>query len=121
MENERIESDELAYRYPQFNLDEATVGHWVPSTGVLKCREGCLAVAEAFKATGGQLTIARGTPNQRAGGQLQSILLSTGETVSAQSFVFACGPWHVKMFPEILGNKTQTKPTSDLFYGHTNG
>ncbi len=117
VENERVEYDELAYRYPQFNLDEATVGHWVPSTGVLKCREGCLAVAEAFKGAGGQLTIARGTPNQRASGQLQSILLSTGETVSAQSFVFACGPWHVKMFPEILGNKLKLNRRVIFFMG----
>jgi len=117
VENERVERSELEYRYPQFNLDGVTVGHWVPSTGVLKCREGCLAVADAFREQGGQFTLARATPERRVGGKLQAVTLSTGETVAAQAFVFACGPWHVKMFPEILGNRLRLNRRAIFFMG----
>ena len=117
VENERVERAELEYRYPQFNLDGVSVGHWVPSTGVLKCREGCLAVADAFERRGGRFTMALASPNQRAGGRLRTLTLSTGETVSAQSFVFACGPWHVKMFPEVLGPKLRLNRRAIFFVG----
>ncbi len=117
VENERLERAELEYRYPQFNLDGVTVGHWVPSTGVLKCREGCLAVARAFERQGGRFTMARAVPGRRAGGRLQAVTLSTGQTVSAQSFVFACGPWHPKMFPEVLGNKLRLIRRAIFFMG----
>ena len=117
VENERLERDELEYRYPQFNLDGVTVGHWVPSAGVLKCREGCLAVARTFERRGGRLTMARAVPGRRAGGRLQAVTLSTGQTVSAQSFVFACGPWHPKMFPEVLGNKLRLNRRAIFFMG----
>lgn len=117
VENERVERDELEYRYPQFNLDGVTVGHSVPSTGVLKCREGCVAVADAFERGGGRFTLARAVPGARTGGRLQTVTLSTGETVAAQNFVFACGPWHVKMFPEILGNKLRLNRRAIFFMG----
>ena len=117
VENERLERDELEYRYPQFNLDGVTVGHWVPSAGVLKCREGCLAVARTFERRGGRFTMARAVPGRRTGGRLQSVTLSTGQTVSAQSFVFACGPWHPKMFPEVLGNKLRLNRRAIFFMG----
>ena len=117
VENERVDLDDLRYRYPQFNLEGVTVGHWVPSTGVLKCREGCLAVARAFERLGGRFTMARALPARRRGGRLQTLTLSTGDTVSAQSFVFACGPWHAKMFPEILGNKLRLNRRAIFFMG----
>ena len=117
VENERLERDELEYRYPQFNLDGVAVGHFVPSTGVLKCREGCLAVARAFEREGGRFTMARAVPGRRAGGRLQDLTLSSGETISAQSFVFACGPWHPKMFPEILGPKLRLNRRAIFFMG----
>ena len=30
--------------------------------------------------------------------------------ISAHRFVFACGPWHPKMFPEVLGDKLRLIP-----------
>ncbi len=115
--NEVIPPDELARRYPQFHHDGAEYGFYTPSTGVLLCREACLAVAADFERKGGELITAKAMPGRRAGGRLQEVTLSNGRTVSAQSFVFACGPWHPKMFPEILGNKLRLNRRTLFFMG----
>jgi glycine/D-amino acid oxidase-like deaminating enzyme len=117
VENEIIPRDELSHRYPQFNHEGAEYGFYTPSTGVLLCRVACLAVADAFQRKGGQFIMAKALPGRRAGGRLQEITLSNGGTVSAQSFVFACGPWHPKMFPEILGNKLRLNRRTIFFMG----
>ena len=117
LENEIIDRDELLRRFPQFNLEGVELGFYVPSTGIVKCRESCLAVAEALKNKGGQLTLAKADPGRRAGGRLQEVTLSTERTIAAQSFVFACGPWHPKMFPEILGDKLRLNRRVLFFMG----
>ena len=115
--NEVLQRDEIRRRYPQFDLDGVDVGHYVPSTGVLKCREGCLAVARAFERAGGTFLLARAMPGRRAGGRLQEVTLSTGRTVSARQFVFACGPWHPTLFPEVLGRRLRLNRRTIFFIG----
>jgi glycine/D-amino acid oxidase-like deaminating enzyme len=117
VENEVVPRNELARRYPQFDPGDAEYGFRVPSTGVLLCRESCLAVAEAFEKKGGRFLEARAVPGPRAGGRLQEVTLSSGRTISAQSFVFACGPWHPKMFPELLGKKMRLNRRTIFFFG----
>ena len=63
------------------------------TASVLKAREGCVAVAQAFEKKGGRFLIAKVELGRRAGAALQDVALSTGQRVAAQTFVFACGPW----------------------------
>lgn len=117
VDNEVIERAELVKRFPQFNYDGVALGFYVPSTGILKCREGCLAVAEAFQSKGGRFVMAKAEMGQRSGGKLREVTLSTGERLAAQSFVFACGPWHPKLFPEVLGDKLRLNRRVLFFMG----
>jgi sarcosine oxidase len=117
VENEILPQNELSRRYPQFDPGDAEYGFFLPSTGVLLCRGSCLAVADAFQRKGGNFILAKALPGRRAGGRLQDVTLSNGVTVSAQSFVFACGPWHPKMFPEILGKKLRLNRRTIFFMG----
>ena len=117
VENEVLQRDEIVRRYPQFNLDGLEVGFSLPSTGVLKARRGCMAVAEAFGAKGGSLIRARAQPGRRSGSALQEVTLSTGETLSAQAFVFACGPWHAKMFPDVFEGRLRLARRVAFFFG----
>src|SRR3954471_12325616 len=94
--------DDLVRRYPQMNARDIQVAMSTPSTGVLKAREGCVAVAQAFEKKGGRLVTAKVELGTRAGGALQDVALSTGQRVSAQTFVFACGPWLPKVFPAVM-------------------
>jgi glycine/D-amino acid oxidase-like deaminating enzyme len=108
---------DLGRRYPQVNLEGINLGIYTPGTGVLKAREGCQAVADTFQKKGGHFAIARASLGRRAGGKLQDVSLSNGQTVAAQTFVFAAGPWLPKVFPDVMANKLRTPRMLELFYG----
>ena len=112
-----VKIDDLARQYPQMNMNNVGVAMSTPSTGVLKAREGCVAVAQAFEKKGGRFVIAKAELGTRAGGALQDIALSTGQRVAAQTFVFACGPWLPKVFPSVMKNKLATPRRVVFFYG----
>lgn len=114
---EELTPDEVVRRYPQVNASGIAFAVFTPSTGVLRARDGCLAVARDFEKKGGRLLTARAELGRRAGGKLQDVVLTGGERVSAQTFVFACGPWLPKVFPEIMRNKLRTPRRVVFFYG----
>ena len=117
VENRVIPHDELTRRFPQVNVDGIDFGFFVPSTGVLKAREGCVAVAQAFQQKGGQFIVAKAVPGRDSGGRLHEVTLSTGQTVSAHTFVFACGPWLAKVFPAVMKKKLVTPRRTEFFIG----
>ena len=82
-----------------------------------KAREGCVAVAQAFEQKGGRFLIAKADLGQRTGGTLRDIALSTGQSIAAQTFVFACGPWLPKVFPAVMKKKLTTPRRVVFFYG----
>lgn len=112
-----VAPDDLVRRYPQMNLRSISVAMYTPSTGVLKAREGCVAVAQAFEKKGGRFLTAKVELGGRTGGSLQDVVLSTGQRVGAQTFVFACGPWLPKVFPSVMTGKLRTPRRAVFFYG----
>jgi sarcosine oxidase len=114
---EIVKHDDLARQYPQMNTQTMDFAMYTPSTGVLKAREGCVAVAQAFEKKGGRFLIAKVEPGRRSGRTLQDVALSTGQRVAAQTFVFACGPWLPKVFPAVMKNKLATPRRVVFFYG----
>ena len=113
--NEVLSHDELVRRYPQMNPEGVGVALLEPTTGVLKAREGCIAVAEAFQKQGGRFRIAQARPGKRAGGRLVDVALSDGSSLSGSIFVFACGPWLAKVFPDLMKKKLFI-PRRDVFF-----
>jgi monomeric sarcosine oxidase len=112
---EVLQQDDLARRYPQINVDGIGCALLEPTAGVLKARQACQAVADAFVRTGGRLRVAHAALGRRSGRRLLDLRLSTGEPVAAQSFVFACGPWLAKVFREVLHDKLFV-PRRDVFF-----
>jgi sarcosine oxidase len=108
---------DVVRRFPQVNAEGINLGVYTPGTGVLKAREGCQAVADAFQRNGGRFTIARASLGRQAGGKLHDVALSNGQTIAAQSFVFAVGPWLPKVFPDVMANRLKTPRHVELFYG----
>jgi len=112
-----VKHDDLVRNYPQMNMLSVDFGMYTPSTGVLKAREGCVAVAQAFERKGGTVLTAKVDLGTRSGGALQDVALSTGRRVAAQTYVFACGPWLPKVFPAVMKNKLATPRRVVFFYG----
>ncbi|UWX04037.1 FAD-dependent oxidoreductase [Pseudoxanthomonas sp. NC8] len=112
---EVLDLDEVRRRFPQIATHDAAFGFYTPTTGVLKAREGCVAVADAFARQGGTVLDARVEPGRRRGRTLLELKRADGGTVQASQFVFALGPWLPKVFPALLGRKIQS-PRRAVFF-----
>jgi sarcosine oxidase len=117
VETQILTHADVVRRFPQVNAEGINLGVYTPGTGVLKAREGCQAVADAFQKAGGRFAIARASLGRQAGGTLQDVTLSNGQTVAAQSFVFAVGPWLPKVFPDLMASKMRSPRMLELFFG----
>ncbi|HXV60404.1 MAG TPA: FAD-dependent oxidoreductase [Vicinamibacteria bacterium] len=115
---EVISYDDLMRRWPQAPPpSEEFFGFYHPWGGVLSPRDANLAVATSFRKKGGSLLIDKASPGARAGGKLQSVTLTSGATVSADTFVFALGAWMPKVFPEVMKNKLSVRKAAYYMYG----
>ena len=103
---EVVKHDDLARRFPQVATEtNEFFGFHTPMGGVLKAHDACVAVARSFEKKGGRFIVGKAELGPRAGGKLQTLTLSSGETVSAGTFVFAAGPWLLTLFPDVMKNK----------------
>jgi len=51
------------------------------------------------------------------GRALESIKLTDGTELESDQFVFACGPWLGKIFPDVLGGRIQPTKQQVFFLG----
>ena len=114
---------EAAKQYPYFNLEDINQIVLEQNAGYLLARMGCHVVKERFVKEKGNYKLAQATPLLAPTGsffneKLQGIKLSDGSTLHADQYVFACGPWLGKMFPEEIG--ALVRPTKqEVFYFST--
>lgn len=95
---------ELEKRFPQIAPGPIDWAMLEPESGALQARRGVQIVArEAERAGAVRIDAAVAAPEGR--GRLEIVRLSTGERLAARRFVFACGPWLGKLFPELLGER----------------
>lgn len=99
---ERLDRDAIAARWPQIALEGIEQASYEPQSGYLLARRACHAVTQAFRRSGGRVIRARARPGSARAGVLRSVELDNGNTVSADAFVFACGPWLPALFPDLL-------------------
>lgn len=104
MEYEYLSKADIQKRFPVINAHDLHHAWLDPFGGYLKARESCQAVAEAFVHEGGELIQAHVKPGQIANGTMAALELSTGQRLQADGYLFACGSWMGKVFPELLGN-----------------
>ena len=50
-------------------------------------------------------------------GSLDDLITENGRRISAEAFVFACGPWLPKLFPDLLGDKIQPSRQEVYYFG----
>lgn len=112
--------DDLRRRYPQINFDDVDLAfvETPVSSAVLKARESVIAVADRFAAKGGTVRVAQARPGAASGRTLTDLDLGMNGRLSAAIYVFACGPWLPKLFPQILGRKISS-PRRELYYWGT--
>jgi sarcosine oxidase len=101
---------ELHARFPQFAFSSERIGIFEPQGGALYARRAVRAVVEEAIRNGvDYFRDAAGPPD---GAEVRT---KSGQVVRAGVFVYACGPWLPKVFPEILEGRI--RPTrQEVFY-----
>jgi glycine/D-amino acid oxidase-like deaminating enzyme len=108
---------EMKRRWPQINFDGVRWGIFEPECGYLDARASCQAVVEAFVAADGQYRQAAVTADGLEDPPLRSLRLSDGSRIKADKYIFACGPWLGKLFPQTLGKIIQPTKQDIFFFG----
>ncbi len=113
---EKLSRQELAHRWPQIAFGPVTWALYEPDSGALLARRAVQAVTHDALSSGVQYqTAAVASPD--GSGRIDSITTRSGDTISADCFVFACGPWLPKIFPELLQDRIQATRQEVFFFG----
>ncbi len=96
---------DLTSRFPQINFENVAHGVLEPESGVLLARRAVACTVADAVARGLEFRNAQINPPRGGKGALASISTSSGESLRAGQFVFACGSWLGKLFPSLLGNR----------------
>ena len=110
---ERLTHDELSERYPQLNFDGVDWAILEADAGVLMARRAVQAVATAARANGVDYR------DEAIAGPVESrtVRTTSGTEITAQHFVFACGPWLPKLFPDLLRDRIHVTRQEVFFVG----
>lgn len=108
---EKLSTADCAKRWPQMNFDGVSWSVYEPDSGFLAARRGCEAVLEAFLRAGGQYRQAQARPGRITAERMDGIIVGQDETLRADSYVFALGPWLGKVFaflaPSIIPTRQE--------------
>ena len=117
---EKLAVTEVARRYPQFNLGGISWAMIEPNSGVLMARRAVHAVVSRAIDEGVEyLQEHVETPSGQ--GRLNSITTSNNRRISAGEFVFACGPWLPKIFPDVLTGRINPTRQEVFYFGAAPG
>jgi len=114
---ERLDQNELVRRFPQLELGPTTWGILEPDAGLLLARRAVQAVAAHAQMNGVEYVQEAIAPPQSTGGKLGSIRTISGKEIVAGQFVFACGPWLPKLFPDLLDELIHVTKQEVIFFG----
>src|SRR5262249_8429488 len=95
---ERLSTADCAKRWPQMNFAGVSWSVYEPDSGFLAARRGCEAVVEAFLRAGGQYRQAQARIGRITAKRMDGIIVGQEETLRADAYVLALGPWLGKVF-----------------------
>jgi glycine/D-amino acid oxidase-like deaminating enzyme len=115
--HEWLDPDELSRRWPQIAGGDLAGALWEPEAGALMARLACRAAASAFVRAGGRYGVAGVRPGRVDGRRLLDAVDESGRRHSAGSFVFACGPWLPRLFPEACAGLIRVTKQDVVYIG----
>ena len=105
----------ISRRWPQIRTDDLAWVYFDPQSGFLRARAGCEAVRDAVVAEGGRFVQQQVILPERPDGELSHVLTSGGTKLKADRFLFAGGPWLLRLFPELTRNMKVTRQIEFFF------
>lgn len=101
---ETLDRRTLEQRFPQMAWSGVEIALYEPNRGALMARRAVQTLVQQFAAAGGEYRQVSVRP-PRTDTALTSLQTTSGESIAAEQFVFACGPWLPKLFPDVLGQR----------------
>ena len=112
---ERLTASEVHSRWPWIRFEQLGAALYEPDAGVVRARQAIESVARAFVDGGGRIRIGRAVIGSRRGASLETVTSDSSGSLSADTFVFACGPWFPKVFPNMMQRRLLTS-MGHVFY-----
>jgi glycine/D-amino acid oxidase-like deaminating enzyme len=104
---------EAARRFPQIDFADVPAVLWEPQAGYLFARRACESVVARFVAEGGEYRQAAA----KAPIALDGAALAHVAAIDADAFVFACGPWLGRLFPDAIGPQLSVTRQEVYYFG----
>ena len=117
---QELDAKALRDAYPELAFNDVTWGLCEPESGLLMARRAVQLLAFQLEKSGVPC-IHGHTLSPHGTGQLHEIRTAAGETISAGNFVFSCGPWLPKVFPELLSKLIFPTRQEIFFLGPPSG
>lgn len=114
---EELTPAQASKRWPQINFAGIQWMIYEKDGGFLSARRNCAAALEGFLAEGGVYRQSEAKPGRATGRTLESVTLSDGSELTADQFVFACGPWLGRVFPDVIGDRVSPSRQQVFFFG----
>lgn len=113
---EVLSKNALQERYPQIDFSDIETGILEHESGVVAARRAVHSVLRGAIKKGLDYRIEAVQP-PAGEGDLSEIRTSSGDTLSAGVFVFACGSWMPKVFPTLLRDRIIATRQEVYFFG----
>jgi glycine/D-amino acid oxidase-like deaminating enzyme len=113
---EEIDPVTAAKRWPQISFEGISKVCFEHQGGYLLARHACDAVARELVRSGGtyrQAVVASVEPR----GQRPDVRLGDGSSLQADRYVFACGPWLGRLFPDVIGSHLMVSRQEVFYFG----
>jgi sarcosine oxidase len=122
---ERVDRDTLRARFPHIDTNDVGLALFEPDCGVLMARRTVQALVADLDARGVPLLRGCVVPHRgverpsssRTDARLERVETADGGELRADGFVFACGPWLPKVFPELLTGRIRPTRQVVIYFG----
>ena len=118
--SERPSMVEARRRWPQVDFDGISSVMFEPQAGYLLARQSCGIVVERARALGVAYRAAAARRFEPAG-PVRALPLEGGASLGADVFVFACGPWLGRLFPDVIGARVRPTRQAVFYFGSAAG
>jgi monomeric sarcosine oxidase len=125
---EKLTTTEVSARYPQIGLAGISWALLEADSGVLSARRAVQAVVreairngveylqEAVRGTGAP-PVSHAQTARTTKHKLNHVTTARGKIISAANYVFACGPWLPKIFPDLLADRIHPTRQEVFYFG----
>jgi glycine/D-amino acid oxidase-like deaminating enzyme len=113
---EKLSLGETSARYPQISADRICGAYFEPESGVLVARRAVQSVVREAINSGVEY-FQQHVAAPRSGNRFDGLEMSDGQRIFAGAYVFACGPWLPRMFPDLLANRIHPTRQEVFYFG----